>query len=106
MINRIQHLLGQRAEPAVTGEHFVVTGEFGHAFVSRAEAMRLRALTSRLLVPRWLEFRTLMGSTIRVRARQVNLIVESTIEQRAAMRQFWREREKEENTDRPPWEAD
>ena len=47
-----------------------------------------------------------MGSTIRVRTRQVSLVVESTIEQRAAMRQFWREREKEENTDRPSWEAD
>lgn len=106
MINRLEHLFTQRAEATERGEFFIVTGEFGYVYVTRAEAMRLRALTSRLWMPRWLECRTVMGSTIRIRARQVRSIVESTLEQRTAARQFWREREQEENADRPPWEAD
>lgn len=106
MINRLQHLFTPRTNETGNGEFFVVSGEFGYAYVTRAEATRLRAQTSRLWAPRWLEFRTLMGSSIRIRTRDVRSIVESTIEQRAATREFWREREKEENADRPPWEAE
>ncbi len=106
MTNRIQHLFDERAESPRSGEYFGVAGEFGQVFVARETACRLRTLLTRLLTPRWIEFRTITGSMILVRSRQVNTIVESTSEQRAAARQFWREREEEDSTDRRPWDPD
>ena len=106
MTNRIQHLFDERAEFPHNGEYFVVAGEFGQVFVARETACRLRTFLTRVIVPRWVEFRTITGSVMFVRTRHVNTIVESTTEQRAAARAFWREREAEENTGRRPWDPD
>jgi hypothetical protein len=106
MTNRIQHLLDERAESPPTGDYFVIVGEFGQVFVAPDTARRLRILINRLIVPKWLEFRTIYGARTAVRSRHVNMIVESTAEQRAAARRFWRDREEEENADRRPWDND
>jgi hypothetical protein len=108
MTNRIQHLLDERAESPRTGEYFVVSGEFGQVFVARETARRLRTLLARFLQPRWITFSTITGSLMVVRSRHVNTIVESTLEQRAEARRFWREREKEEEEEnnRRPWDSD
>jgi hypothetical protein len=106
MINRIQHLLDERAESPLNGDYFVVAGEFGQVFVARETACRLRTLLTRTFSPRWIGFRTITGSLTFVRARHVNTIIECTAEQRATARQFWRAREAEENADRRPWDPD
>ncbi len=105
MTNRIQHLLDERAESPRNGEYFVVVGEFGQVFVARETARRLRTILSRFIPPRWITFGTITGSLMVVRTRQVNTIVESTLEQRAEARRFWREREKEEEEEnnQRPW---
>jgi hypothetical protein len=105
MTNRILHLLDERAESPSNGEYFIVAGEFGRVFVAREVARRLRSLLNQLLVPTWLEFRDRSGSLIRVRSRHVDVIVESTPEQRAADRAFTRARNDEEKADRN-WDAD
>lgn len=106
MTNRIQHLFDERAESLPSGEYFVVAGEFGQVFVTRETASQLRNIVSRIFAPRWVEFRMMVGSLMFVRTKQVQMIVESTIEQRAAAREFWREREAEDSSDRRPWDPD
>lgn len=105
-MNRIQHLFDEQSECPSAGEFFVVAGEFGRVFVTREVAMQLRATFTRLRVPRWLEFVDHVGSLVRVRSRLVNVIVESTPEQRAADRRIEQARAAEENEGRRPWEND
>jgi hypothetical protein len=107
-MNRIQHMLDERAESPRLDDYFVVSGEFGRVFVTRADARRLRATLSRVIVPRWATFRDITDALITVRTAHVHTMVESTLEQRDAQRQFWRDREKEdeENSDRNRWNSD
>jgi hypothetical protein len=105
MTNRILHLLDECAESPQNGEYFIVAGEFGRVFVAREVARRLQSLLNQLFVPTWIEFRDRTGSRIRVRSRHVDVIVESTPEQRAADRAFTRARKDEEKADRN-WDAD
>jgi hypothetical protein len=106
MANRIQHLFDERAESLPAGEYFVVAGEFGQLFVTRETACRLRIILARVFLPRWTDVVTLTGSVATIRPQQVQMVLESTADQRAAGRQFWRDREAEENTDRRPWDND
>ena len=101
-------MLDERAESPRLDDYFVVSGEFGRVFVTRAAARRLRATLARVIVPRWASFRDITDSLFTVRTAHVNTIVESTPAQRAAYRQFWRDRDKEDedNPDRNPWGAD
>ena len=106
MANRIQHLFDERAESQPGGEYFDVEGEFGRLFVTRETACRLRTILSRVFHRRWIECPTLSGSVALIRPSQLQMITESTPEQRATMRLFWRARDKEENADRHPWDPD
>lgn len=108
MTNRIQHLIDERAESPGTGDYFVVSGEFGRVFVTRDFARVLRTRLARLIVPRWTSFRDITDSLITIRTRHVHNVVESTLACRNAQRQFWRDREKEdeESSDRRSWDAE
>ncbi len=106
MANRIQHLFDERAESQPGGEYFVVSGEFGRLFVTRETARCLRNILTRVFLRRWIECPTLSGSVALIRPKQLYMIAESTPDQRAAMRQFWRALDKEEDTDRHPWDPD
>lgn len=106
MTNRIQHLFEDRAESPRTGEYFVVAGEFGQVFVTRAMARQLGAALSRFIPPRWIDITTLFGTTLRVRACMIQTIVESTAVQRTAARKFWRALDAEESAERNPYEND
>ncbi len=101
-------MLDERAESPRRDDFFIVSGEFGRVFVTREAARRLRTTLNRVLVPRWTSFRDITDALFTVRTAHVNTIVESTFVQRAASRQFWRDREKEEeeNSDRRPWDPD
>jgi hypothetical protein len=107
-MNRIQHMLDERAESPRCDDFFIVSGEFGRVFVTREAARRLRTTLTRMFVPRWTSFRDITEALFTVRTAHVHTIVESTFAQRNASRQFWRAREKEEeeNPDRRPWDTD
>lgn len=105
-MNRILQLLNQRAEFLEYDEYFLVSGEFGRVFVSRDVACQLRSILGRIIQPRWLEFRDCTGSYIRVRTRQLSVIVESTPRTRAADRNFIRARHEEESANQRPTEFD
>ena len=104
MNNRIQHLLQGRAEPPPPRDYVVVSGEFGHVMVTRETAQALRASLARVVPPRWVELRSVFGASWRVRTRAILTISESTVAQRAAMREFWRQLDAEENTESNPFE--
>ena len=101
-------MLDERAESPRLDDYFVVSGEFGRVFVTRAAARRLRATLARVIVPRWASFRDITDSLFTVRTAHVHTVVESTLAQRVAIRQFWRDREKEDddNSDRCPYCSD
>ena len=101
-MNRIQHFLDERAEVPSNEEFFVVTGEFGRVFVTREVARHLRTRLDKWFPPRWLEFRSYIGSHVRVRSAQVESIVQSTFAQREQGRRFSKALDQEENK----WEAD
>ncbi len=88
------------------GDFFVVAGEFGRAFVTHEVASYIRSVLDRRFVPRWIEFRDRVGSLVRVRTRHIDVLVESTVEQRMADRMLDRARAAEEKADRRPWDID
>ena len=100
--HRHEVVLDERAEVPSNEEFFVVTGEFGRVFVTREVARHLRTRLDKWFPPRWLEFRTYIGSLVRVRSAQVESIVQSTFAQREKGRRFTKALDQEENK----WEAD
>jgi hypothetical protein len=86
------------------GDFFVVTGEFGVVCVTPETAAHIERQLDRRWLPTWIAFRDRVGSRIRVRARAIRTICESTAEQRAGDRRLERARRREEESDRRPWE--
>ena len=90
--------------PGALGDYFIVAGEFGVVYVRPETARYIESMLDRLWPPRWIEFRDRVGSHVRVRARQVRVVVECTAAQRASERRLERAREREEESDGRPWE--
>jgi len=105
VMNRMQGFLEPAPEERL-GDFWVVAGEFGVVCVTREVAARIERQLDRWVPPRWIVFRDRVGSRVRVRARQVRSVCESTTTQRAADRRLDRAREREEQEDRRPWEWD
>ena len=107
MLNRLTLLRDGMPSPEPGyGDFYVVSGAFGSVSVSADTARAIeRALDARRAM-RWLQFRDRSGSRIRVRARDVRSICESTAAQRAFERRMDRAREREEQNDRRAWEDD
>lgn len=55
--------------------------------------------------PRFISFRDLSGSEIRIRGRFIEAVLESTGAQRASVREFLRARQLEDRADRDAWET-
>lgn len=105
-MNRLRDLL-EEAPDDEFGDFFVVAGEFGAACVTRETAHRVEAILNRWWwVPTWIVFEDRVGSRLCVRTRLIRSIGESTAAQRAADRRLERAREREEKSDRRPWEDD
>jgi hypothetical protein len=96
-----EHPASQCAQYA---DYWVIVGEFGVFSVSRPIARRVIEQLDRFWVPRWIRFTDLVGSRVRVRARDIQSVYEWTERQRVRARQQGRAREREENADRSPWE--
>jgi hypothetical protein len=105
-MNRIQAYLREPEERRPGGDYFVVSGLFGTFYVTADTARAVERSLDRVLAPRWLVFRDLSGSRIRVLRRQVQGVYESTAAQRRTDREFYRSlaEESESDADTRPWE--
>jgi hypothetical protein len=107
VINRLQDYFGPEPEERPPNEeYYIVAGEAGCFFVTRETAQRIATELARRRPPRWLVFRDLAGSEIRVRPGRLDVVCECTAEQRARERAFYRARKQEQERDRRPWEED
>lgn len=109
-MNRLEGYFGDfhdPAEPTPEDDYWVISGDCGWYSVSAETAAEVtRRLTRRWLPARWVEFTDLSGSRVRVKARQVDVVYESTAAQRRRERAFARARKLERKADRRPWEDD
>lgn len=105
MINRLKQFdLGGEA-PSPPEDYWIVEARRDTFFVPAAAAAGLLAqLEGR--APRWIRFTTLSGAAIRIRARAIDCVRESTAAQRQAARDFHKARRDEYRADCPPWEED
>ena len=104
-MNRILAYLREPEERRPQGDYFVVAGVFGTFYVTAETARAVeRSLDRVWFAPRWLVFRDLSGSRIRVLRAQVTGVYESTAEQRRTDREFYRALAEEGDADRSPWE--
>jgi len=81
-------------------DHFVVVADDCAWFVSTEMARFIEACLEADPPPRWVKFVDLTGSRVRVRARLIDAIHQSTADQRAAERAFHRALERERKADR------
>lgn len=105
MVNRVSAYFGEPPYEPPEVDYWEVYGDAGWFAVSPETARVLVRQLARVRPPRWLRFRDLFGSEVRIRSRQVGTITEATTAQRAAARQFRRERQREEKEDRR-WEEE
>lgn len=103
-MNRIMAYLAQPEERRPRGDYYVVAGFSGSFYVSAQVAGAVERALDRVWGGRWLVFRDLSGSRIRILRRQVFGVFESTAEQRAKDRAFFRSLDRESEADRRPWE--
>jgi hypothetical protein len=81
-------------------DHFVVVADDCAWFVSTEMARFIEGCLEAEPPPRWVKFVDLTGSRVRVRARLIDAIHQSTAGQRAAERAFHRALERERKADR------
>ena len=100
MCNRLTaHFGGAPLEDEAYGAFFVVSGPFGSVMVTASTARAIERELDRSKPPRWLVFRDRSGSRLRVRARDVRSLCESTPAQRAYDRRMARLRDREQELD-------
>ena len=105
MISRIKEFPAEPEEKQPTGDYWVVSGGFGWFYVTEETAQRILRKLNRPWT-RWIRLVDLAGSEVRIPARQIDSVYESTAEQRAAKRTFQRARREEDKEGRLPWEDD
>jgi len=103
-MNRIRAYLEEPEERVPGGDYFVVSGACGTFYVTAETARAVERALDRVWGRRWLVFRDLAGSRIRVLRRQVQGVYESTVVQRRKDRAFYRALQEESETDSRPWE--
>ena len=84
------------------GDFFVVTGTDFSAVVSTSMVRHIEACLDGRPWVRWVTFVDRSGSRFRVRARQIQSIVQSTTEQRQLDRELYRALQNEKKADRWP----
>lgn len=105
-MNRLKEYLEEPEEERIFGDFWVVYGDSGLFYVSAETAGKLGGRLDGWWTPRWITFVDISGSRVRLRARDVHGIYESTELQRTRDRSFHRARRQEEKADRRPWEDD
>jgi hypothetical protein len=105
-MNRLELVLDNQAQPERKEDFYRVVARYSWFVVSRQTAMAIERQLMQASPPRWIVFRDLMGARHRLQAKRIDRISESTAAQRAAAREFDREREREDKDDRSPWDDD
>ncbi len=105
-MHRLQEYFEQPPDPEHPHDYVVVESHYDTFVVSRDTAADVARQLAGAPPTRWLAFRDLSGAWHRVFAAHVYRVSESTAEQRAAARAFWRARRLELEADRRPWEGD
>jgi hypothetical protein len=105
-MNRRTAYFEDPTEPTPEDDYWVIAGDCGWYYVSPETADGVARTLERGWTPRWLAFTDLSGSRVRVRARLVDAMLESTGAQRRRERAFHRARKQERDADRRPWEDD
>lgn len=103
-MNRIQLVLDDEPSWTPPGDYWVVYGDAGWFHVSADVARAVERQLDRRWPPRWVTFRDVFGSALRIRTSLIHGVQESTAAQRAAERQLARARKAEERADVRPWE--
>jgi hypothetical protein len=107
VINRLKdYFIDEPEERPPEEEFYIVSGDAGYFLVPSDTAQRIAEELARRRPPRWIIFRDLVGSEIRVRPSKLDLVCESTAEQRARERAFTRARKAEDQQDRRLWDED
>ncbi len=105
-MNRIKAYFEEPEEQVPVGDYYVVSGTFGIVYVTEETARVLEKELDRIFPARWLVFRDISGSRVRVLRSEVRCVSECTAAQRRADRAFYRALENESEADRRPWEDD
>jgi hypothetical protein len=106
-MNRIWKYLNEEKpdeEQPVARDYWVVRCHGNWWHVRGPQAMRIRRVLERRWKPKWLEFRDVAGSRIRVRTSHVYEIYERTEKQREKVRRHYRFLENEDKADEKPWD--
>lgn len=101
MINRMQHLLDHPHEPGRQPEYYEVETNHNDYVVTLQGALEILRQLDELPQPRWIAFRDLFGARHHIIAAHLNRLGESTPETRRAKRAFERDRDKEDEDDKP-----
>jgi hypothetical protein len=97
-MNRLQgHFEPERVPDA---DFFVISGNCSVWYVSAAMARSVEERLDMVPAPRWVTFVDLSGARVRLRARNIDSICQSTLEQRTADRDFLRSLRREREADR------
>jgi hypothetical protein len=105
-MNRLKDFFDSTPEPEGEDNYFIIESLYDTFAVSRETADDVARQLGRHPAPRWVTFRDLGTAFHRVLAGHVYRLSESTAQQRAASRAFWRARKLEAKADRRPWEDD
>lgn len=92
-----------RTGPAI--DHFIVSCRSASFFVSTEMAAHIEACLDGRKPSKWIVFVDVIGSRVRVRRREIEYLLQSTSEQRAADRAYGRAMRQECKADRN-WEDD
>jgi hypothetical protein len=106
VINRLKDYFAEPEERPPEEDFYIVSGDAGYFVVARETAQRIAQELASRRPPRWIVFRDISGSEIRVRPCKLDVVCESTAEQRARDRAFGRARKAEDERDRRLWDED
>lgn len=106
MINRLKPWFEEPEERPPASEYFRIESEARDYYVRSDEARRVAQLLERRWPPRWIRITDIFGAEVRLPARSITAICESTEAVRRHEREFRRARRTEDREDRRPWEDD
>jgi hypothetical protein len=95
----------QTRQPEPPADYFVIEASSMLWFVSREMAAAVEATLLETPSPRWVSFVDLTGARVRLRTRLVEVISQSTAEQRAIARAISRARRAERKAE-PDWDEE
>ncbi len=104
MVNRLMEFFEEPRERPSGPEYWEVAARNAWFCVDEPTARDLLEKLDRRRPPRWLRFTDLFGSKARVRSADIVHVIESTVAQRAANRNFRQALQSEEQGGRRPWE--